>query len=300
MTRYFIVLVMLLAVLCGSGPAGFAEQDGPVLTFKLKQSELRFREISPRRYKVHARDFYLMETEVSNRMFKEYLDDTGRKKNDDAVIAYLKRWGVVGSTLAPVRRLEDPGVAWKGNRIPAGREQKPVVLITPDSSLGFCKWLTSKFPKAGSFRLPTVNEWVLAAYGSGRPYPWGDTMDETAFNHGKSGEVGDDRPAALEDVIGRLAGRTPEGLYHVWGNANEFLIHDLQLINRMSPEGGYAWGGGSIIRNPADFRPGMIYFGGAHSKNIRSDEIGFRVLLDPSDKDHLFQHVPKRYNVVPE
>lgn len=67
-----------------------------------------------------------------------------------------------------------PG-AWK-TRKPAGREDHPVVFVDYDAAAAFAKWVGK--------RLPTAEEWEVAARGSDRrEFPWGNTFleDEKRF-----------------------------------------------------------------------------------------------------------------------
>jgi hypothetical protein len=49
-----------------------------------------FRKITPEAYKIDYPDFYLLETEVTNRMYREYLRAIGQSKDDTEVLATVR------------------------------------------------------------------------------------------------------------------------------------------------------------------------------------------------------------------
>lgn len=74
---------------------------------------------------------------------------------------------------------------WKKRTYPSGKDNHPVVYVSYNNALNYCKWLETKYPKY-SFRLPTVNEWEYAANG-GKNYvfPWGNTANSNNFNYNR-------------------------------------------------------------------------------------------------------------------
>lgn len=270
--------------------AGVAQPKplGDTITLQIP-SELVFRRVSPSRYGIERPDFVLLETEVTNAMYAQYLTATGRAKGDEQTLRLVdereKRNSTTFSfsTVDPIYEIRDRSLLWSGNKPPAGKESFPVTLLTVHDGAAFCDWLTEKFPAQGTFRYPTEQEWLIAAYGANRKYPWGDEWDVNRV----CCSVGKVRTSG-EEVRARADGRTPEGIYGMWGNALEYVIHQERGSNALFVGVGSQWMGGSFASKK--FEPSMNYWGYAHSSEGRADDIGFRVLLDPSDKKHQFKH----------
>jgi len=132
--------------------------------------------------------------ETTNREFLEFIKANpeyarGRVKEDVADKDYLTRWNEPLS-------------------FPPELGNRPVVFVSQPVAEAYCKWRNK--------RLPTSDEWGLAAGEGRRKYPWGDhePTDELAnFNRNL---VGEPLPA-----LSHPKGRTPEGLYHMGGNVWE-------------------------------------------------------------------------------
>lgn len=218
---------------------------------------------------------YVSETEITNEMYADYLADTNRIRDDSELEAASK----VGtySTASRMVSIRDSDSLWKENQIPEGREEHPVSLLSYNQVENFCKWIKEKYELDGIVRLPTEAEWLVAAYGSDRKYPWGD--EELEWN-GKSTEPVRSHPEL----------RTPDGLYGMWGNVSELVL---------SPSNGYGgiipnnyepiitcWQGPSYLVEEIAGKapqPRQDYWGYTHSRTSVSDDMGFRVVFVPKD-----------------
>lgn len=285
-------------------------------TFELPREQMVFRRISPAAHGRDAPDFWMLETEVTNESYARFLKAAKRSKGDAKLLRrhlrLLRQGHSAPYAVTGVMDLDvNPALAWNGSRPPAGQEDWPVALVTVHDAEDFCAWLTSRHPELGTFRLPTDVEWLVAAYGKDRQYPWGDEWRDDAFHHTHrpppppEGDWmaldawNDIREKAPEPVRARPQGRTPEGLYAMWGNIEEMVIHPSNVVNAVVLDVGSRWMGGSFQdanrqRSGSDrvwtpFRPREDYWGFSHGDRIRSQTLGFRVVLDPNDKEHAFQ-----------
>ncbi len=143
-------------------------------------------EINDTSYSTSISAFLMLNHEVTNFEYSEFIHDKYLSIND-----------TVGAKLA----LPDTS-AWKSSilksyygeslavyyyRHPAYRNY-PVVNISKEDAISYCKWLTSKMQELypehhfGNFRLPSKQEWIYAAKGGlkNNPYPWGGPYTRNA------------------------------------------------------------------------------------------------------------------------
>ena len=78
---------------------------------------------------VNIKSFYIGQYPVTNAEYKAFIDSTGTKSPS----------------------------YWKGGTYPNGKGNHPVVFVSYNDALSYCKWLEKKYPEY-SFRLPTVSE----------------------------------------------------------------------------------------------------------------------------------------------
>ncbi|MBL8171016.1 MAG: SUMF1/EgtB/PvdO family nonheme iron enzyme [Acidobacteria bacterium] len=89
-------------------------------------------------------DFDISRAEVTNRLYKLFVDATGHR--------------------AP----QGVGYGWTGNTYPAGQDNLPVVFVSWEDAVAFCEWLSKQTGKR--YRLPTEAEWEKAMRSVGNQY----------------------------------------------------------------------------------------------------------------------------------
>jgi formylglycine-generating enzyme required for sulfatase activity len=107
---------------------------------------------------------------------------------------------------------------WKNRKVPAGKDAHPVVYVSWDDAMIYCKWLAEATGK--SYTLPSEAEWEKAARGTnGRIYPWGNTFDKEKCNIGGLLKVfGDD----MTPVDRYPQAASPYGVLDMAGNVWEW------------------------------------------------------------------------------
>ena len=248
----------------------------------LGREGMTFRRISPRKHGREGPDFFLLETEVTNAMYASFLRPVKGRKGDEAALEEAERQmkATQSSTVDAVSWVTNKSLLWSGSKPPEGKEDFPVALLMVTEAANFCEWLTRTYPDLGTFRFPTVEEWKLAAYGADRKYPWGNEWNPKFVCHAAP------TPERVKD---RPKGNTPEGIYGMLGNVSEFVIHPAEERNVHFMGVGGRWMGGSF-NDDEGFRPRQDYWGYWHNSSSKSEYIGFRVLLDPEDREHKFKH----------
>lgn len=139
----------------------------------------------PKSQPEHTRNvdaFFIDKYEVTNKKYKEFTDATKRSIPDH----------------------------WVGGKIPAGKENHPVVYVTWDDADAYCKW--------NGKRLPHEAEWEKAARGTDkRAFPWGDKFDK---NKGNTPQYGHEDTLPVGSFE---SGKSPYGVYDMAGNAWEWV-----------------------------------------------------------------------------
>jgi len=149
--------------------------------------------------------FAITTTPVTNRQYAAFVAATGHRP------PYVDAATWAASRLVHPYTLTQRH-AWTDGRIPANREEHPVVLVSRVDAEAYARWLSLITDM--TWRLPTEMEWEKAARGSdGRRFPWGDVFDARRLNSHDAGPYdttpvgqysGDASPYGLLDAAGQV------------------------------------------------------------------------------------------------
>ncbi len=140
-------------------------------------------EISFPAFKVPLKSYYIDITEVSNRAYKAFVD----------------------------RFKHRPPKSWPGGKIPAGKEDEPVTMVSWKDAHRYCS--------VNGKRLPKEVEWEKAFRGvNGQIYPWSGSKFYSGYARTlESGSLG---PESIESPTKDVS---PYGVKHLAGNVREWV-----------------------------------------------------------------------------
>ena len=210
-------------------------------------------------HKVDVDPFFIGRNEVTNAQYAKFLAEAGHRRPPDPsfVQNYLNQ-----------------------------HPELPVLGVSFDDALAYCKWLTSK--AGATVRLPTEAEWEFAASGGkgGPGYPWG-TVEKPKTRARYKGNA----PSGAKTVTGAVFPPTGFGLLNMSGNAAEWVLdyYDEEyygsspLKNPKGPAAGKdrVIRGGSWKSNESEL---FVAFRAKREAAEVSDQVGFRVVIEPPKK----------------
>jgi formylglycine-generating enzyme required for sulfatase activity len=225
-----------------------------------RKDEQAFDDEQPQ-HTLYLPDYYLAKTPVTNAQYAAFVQATGHDQPEH----------------------------WKGGKPPPGKEDHPVVNVSWDDALAYCRWLAGVTGKP--YRLPGEAEWEKGARGTdGRIYPWGNRWDATRCNSQESGRDETTPVGAFP------AGASPYGLLDMAGNVWEWT-RSLWGKDPQKPNFRYPYnpkdGRENLEASPDVFRVlrgGAFYFDEGlvrcavrvrDSPSVRYGTIGFRVVVSP-------------------
>jgi formylglycine-generating enzyme required for sulfatase activity len=165
-------------------------------------------------------------------------------------------------------------VDWEGGNIPAKKENHPVVNVSWDDSVEFCKW-ASKVTGLNVY-LPSEVEWEKASRGiNGNIWPWGNSEPTSVvcnINGNDTCSIGEfspnsDSPFNCVDMSGNISQWTSSVFSLDVGSIGNSVASSLNEEFRVLKGGN--WFSGS----PADFR---CAFRKKWSVKTRRNYVGFR------------------------
>jgi len=170
----------------------------------------------------------------------------------------------------------DPPPNWKGGRPAAGNERLPATNVSLDDAQKFAEWRSRR--DGVTYRLPTEEEWELAARGTdpARRYPWGADWSD--------GRANVDSPA-LKPVGSFPQGASPQGALDLIGNAWEWTSSPASIYKGNSsfktpPSDNYIVRGGSYQSSSRGDEAITATFRKWVPKDTRHQTLGFRLARD--------------------
>jgi len=148
-------------------------------------------------------DYYLDVFPVTNKQYIEFIHDLS-----DYTVPYVDQEWAKPYNWDKEKRT-----------FPLGKENHPVVLVSYDDAIAYCRWRTKKdgLSEREGYRLPNEQEWEKAARGDdGSIYHWGDEFDKEKCNTIESGISG------TTEVTSYPEGASPYGCQDMVGNVWEW------------------------------------------------------------------------------
>ena len=201
-------------------------------------------------------------TEVSTRQFAEFADQTGFKTEAE------KKGGGFEWGFGWVRK-----EGWsfrKPNGVTPVSLDLPAVHLTWHEANAYCRWVDG--------RLPTVQEWRIAAYTETRGEPTPPFQQGTIYKYPTGNTIADANIKGSQDGYPRHnpVGKTKpgvNGLYDMGGNVWEWTS-DIRGNYRFTMGGAFFSKAKKLERDSTNMRPASFY----------AVAVGFRCIYDPKRK----------------
>ncbi|MDJ0949397.1 MAG: SUMF1/EgtB/PvdO family nonheme iron enzyme [Alphaproteobacteria bacterium] len=218
-------------------------------------------ENEPERQEARLPAFEITRTVITNAQYAAFVAETGHRVPD----VDPETWKGY-RLIHPYERTRK--FAWTGGRMPVGRGQHPVVMVSIEDVRAYARWLSAK--TGHRWRLPTEREWEKAARGAdGRRFPWGDAFSADKLNSHDAGPF-DTVP------VGQFAdAASPYGLLDAAGQVFEWTSQESRPGRYMVKGGSWDDKGCGVCRPAARHsRPEAI-------KHIL---VGFRLVREPKNR----------------
>lgn len=181
--------------------------------------------------------FEITTTPVTNVDYARFVTATGHRAPDVDARTW-KGYGLVH----PYKRTRRH--AWENERVPEGRADHPVVLVTLSDAEAYAKWLSTATGKR--WRLPTAKQWEKAARGTdGRRFPWGNHFDATLLNSHDRGPFDTMPVGSFRD------GASPFGMLDAAGQVFEWTRTQTSPTRRLVKGGSWDDKGCGVCRPAA-------------------------------------------------
>ena len=235
--KFLTALVLNLAIVCGAQPAASSHkaaigpavieipQGGFIAGSNREEREYAYTlderayghnntrkwewyENERARQVLETKSYKITKNLITNARYAAFIHATGHRPPD----VDRKTWEGYG-LIHPFQRSRRH--AWKDGRVPKGRENHPVVMVSFQDAMAFAGWLSSQ--TGHTWRLPSELEWEKAARGiDGKWFPWGNTFEATLANSHDEG------PFDTLPIGSFPKGASPYGLLDVAGQVFEW------------------------------------------------------------------------------
>ena len=231
-------------------------------------------------HRVYLSEFFIGRFSVTNDEYARFIQATGHPAPSLRALPLIAS----GGRDLIFKELAAPYV-WQDHNPPAGHGSHPVVLVSLDDAMVYCRWLSEAIDRVA--RLPTEAEWEKAARGGveGRRYPWGDDIDASRGN-------------SLEDPSAkRQRGTRPAGTYlpnvfglcdvvgNVWEWVSDWYDGEYYGGGDMNDPRGPDTGSLRIVRGGSWVNDDVKMLRCAYRHKVPPDtyahSIGFRVVCEP-------------------
>jgi formylglycine-generating enzyme required for sulfatase activity len=193
------------------------------------------------------------------------LGEPGEERVAELQTVRIGRWPVVNAHVA--RFVEATGRPLTQKLRDPRLEDHPATDLTLLDAKQFCAWATGEL--GVTVRLPTQDEWEATARGTDeRPYPWGETFDESRCNCAEAGW------GWTVPVDAHPAGAGPFGAEQLAGNVWEW-------VSDHQPDG---WGvvkGGSYLDTGWGLRASRVL---PADPDRATPTTGFRIVIDKEER----------------
>jgi len=193
--------------------------------------------------KIYLKAFFIDRTEVTNRQYKRFVD----------------------ATKYP------PPKHWKNNTYPKNMDNYPVVNVSLEDALAYCKW-------AGK-RLPTEQEWEKAARaGDKRTFPWGNEWEINITNKSIFLGIGKIKP-----VGNYQSDKSIYDVYDLAGNVREWTQSKFLPYPGYTGDMKYFKEELYVVRGGSYKLPKLFcrtYRRDAFKKDTKLPDLGFRCAID--------------------
>jgi len=196
--------------------------------------------------------FEIMASPVNNSDYARFLAATGHRAPD----VDIKTWKSYG-LVHPYSRTRRH--AWISGKVPRGREQHPVVLVSVSDAEAYAEWLSRE--TGIQWRLPSEKQWEKAARGAtGQRFPWGNVFKPVLLNSHDQG------PFDTMPVGSYPKGASPYGMLDAAGQVFEWTSTQTRPDRRLVKGGSWDDKGCGVCRpaarhgRPAELKHILIGF----------------------------------------